>query len=49
MEKIRSDYQESMHEMEWNDSMNLVTSAWWFNFFKIMEPESKAVIKADDK
>lgn len=22
------------HQMEWNDTMNLVTSAWWFKFFK---------------
>ncbi|GFZ08698.1 hydroxyproline-rich glycoprotein family protein [Actinidia rufa] len=22
------------HEMEWNDTMNLATSAWWFKFFK---------------
>ncbi|KAM7260368.1 hypothetical protein ACFE04_016109 [Oxalis oulophora] len=25
------------HEMEWNDKMNLVTSAWWFKFLKTME------------
>ncbi|CAI9755610.1 unnamed protein product [Fraxinus pennsylvanica] len=31
------------HQMEWNDSMNLVTSAWWFKFLKAMEisPEDK--------
>ncbi|KAK9266047.1 hypothetical protein L1049_021452 [Liquidambar formosana] len=31
------------HEMEWNDTMNLVTSAWWFKFLKTMEigPEVK--------
>lgn len=25
------------HQMEWNDTMNLVTSAWWFKFLKTME------------
>ncbi|KAJ7966334.1 Hydroxyproline-rich glycoprotein family protein [Quillaja saponaria] len=33
------------YQMEWNDSMNLVTSAWWFKFLKTMElggPEVKA-------
>ncbi|KAJ8750883.1 hypothetical protein K2173_016064 [Erythroxylum novogranatense] len=32
------------HQMEWNDTMNLVTSAWWFKFLKTMElsPEAKA-------
>ncbi|KAG9443695.1 hypothetical protein H6P81_015035 [Aristolochia fimbriata] len=25
------------HEMEWNDRVNLVTSAWWFKFLKTME------------
>ncbi|KAK1313022.1 hypothetical protein QJS10_CPA06g02541 [Acorus calamus] len=25
------------HEMEWNDTMNLVTSAWWSRFFDSME------------
>ncbi|XVE53812.1 hypothetical protein DITRI_Ditri03aG0032200 [Diplodiscus trichospermus] len=32
------------HQMEWNDTMNLVTSAWWFKFLKTMElgPELKA-------
>ncbi|XP_008220604.1 PREDICTED: probable WRKY transcription factor protein 1 isoform X2 [Prunus mume] len=32
------------HQMEWNDTMNLVTSAWWFKFLKTMElggPEGK--------
>ncbi|CAK9154105.1 unnamed protein product [Ilex paraguariensis] len=31
------------HEMEWNDTLNLVTSAWWFKFLKSMEigPEEK--------
>lgn len=26
------------HDMEWNDTLNLVTSAWWFKFLKNMEP-----------
>ncbi|XVF35239.1 hypothetical protein REPUB_Repub18cG0128400 [Reevesia pubescens] len=32
------------HQMEWNDTMNLVKSAWWFKFLKTMElgPEVKA-------
>lgn len=25
------------HDMEWNDTVNLVTSAWWFKFLKTME------------
>ncbi|KAI3980209.1 hypothetical protein MKX01_033350 [Papaver californicum] len=25
------------HEMEWNDTLNLVTSAWWFKYLKKME------------
>lgn len=25
------------YEMEWNDTVNLVTSAWWFKFLKSME------------
>lgn len=25
------------YQMEWNDTMNLVTSAWWFKFLKNME------------
>ncbi|KAF7817332.1 myb-like protein I [Senna tora] len=25
------------YQMEWNDTMNLVTSAWWFKFFNDME------------
>ncbi|XP_028777383.1 uncharacterized protein LOC114734057 [Neltuma alba] len=25
------------YQMEWNDTMNLVTSAWWFKFLKSME------------
>ncbi|XP_050218864.1 uncharacterized protein LOC126669443 [Mercurialis annua] len=34
------------HEMEWNDTMNLVTSAWWFKFLKTME--SSPEVKAED-
>ncbi|CAI9094546.1 OLC1v1030306C1 [Oldenlandia corymbosa var. corymbosa] len=32
------------HQMEWNDTLNLVTSACWFKFLKAMEidPEEKA-------
>ncbi|KAL3500341.1 hypothetical protein ACH5RR_039434 [Cinchona calisaya] len=32
------------HQMEWNDTLNFVTSAWWFKFLKAMEidPEEKA-------
>ncbi|XWS70154.1 hypothetical protein CRYUN_Cryun03dG0024800 [Craigia yunnanensis] len=42
MEEIRSLGEQ--HEMEWNDTMNLVTSAWWFKFLKTTElgPEVKA-------
>ncbi|GMI88531.1 hypothetical protein like AT5G21280 [Hibiscus trionum] len=32
------------HQMEWNDTVDLVTSAWWLNFMKTMElgvPEPK--------
>ncbi|KAF2304250.1 hypothetical protein GH714_028867 [Hevea brasiliensis] len=31
------------HQMEWSDTMNLVTSAWWFKFLKTMDagPEAK--------
>ncbi|XP_040999169.1 uncharacterized protein LOC121244979 [Juglans microcarpa x Juglans regia] len=37
------------HQMEWNDTMNIVRSAWWFKFWKTMElgaPEVK--VEADD-
>ncbi|CAN4127941.1 unnamed protein product [Withania somnifera] len=37
MEEIRSIGEQ--HEMEWNDSLNLATSAWWFKFLKDMEIE----------
>jgi hypothetical protein len=38
------------HQMEWNDTMSLATSAWWFKFLKTMElggPEVK--VEADDE
>lgn len=25
------------HQMEWNDTMNLVSSTWWFNFLNDLE------------
>lgn len=39
------------HQMEWNDTMNLVTSAWWFKFLKTMEigaPELKSAGDEDN-
>ncbi|KAL5995748.1 hypothetical protein ACLOJK_025817 [Asimina triloba] len=30
------------HEVEWNDTLNLVTSAWWFKFLKTMEIEQES-------
>ncbi|KAM3282266.1 putative protein isoform X1 [Capsicum chacoense] len=43
MEEIRSIGEQ--HEMEWNDSLNLATSAWWFKFLKAMEigPDEKNI------
>ena len=35
MEEIRSLGEQ--YQMEWNDTMNLLTSAWWFKFLKNME------------
>lgn len=31
------------YQMEWNDTLNLVNSAWWFKFLKAMEitPENQ--------
>lgn len=31
------------YQMEWNDTLNLVNSAWWFKFVKAMEitPENR--------
>ncbi|OAY54196.1 uncharacterized protein LOC110612358 [Manihot esculenta] len=34
------------HQMEWNDTMNWVTSAWWFKFLKTMEPNQE--VKTED-
>ncbi|CAL1390083.1 unnamed protein product [Linum trigynum] len=40
------------HQVEWNDTMNLVTSAWWFKFMKTVDlgpdDQLKAVV-ADDE
>ncbi|XP_068658069.1 uncharacterized protein [Aristolochia californica] len=38
------------HEMEWNDRVNLVTSAWWFKFLKTMEmsPKGQEEIRGDE-
>ncbi|KAI8013126.1 hypothetical protein LOK49_LG05G00001 [Camellia lanceoleosa] len=38
------------HEMEWNDTLNLVTSAWWFKFFKTnkIRPKGKGKDDNDD-
>ncbi|KAL5786475.1 hypothetical protein ACOSQ2_008867 [Xanthoceras sorbifolium] len=36
------------HQMEWNDTMNLVTSAWWFKFLKTMELEPEEMKTEDD-
>lgn len=43
MEEIRSVGKQ--HEMEWNDTLNLATSAWWFKFLKTMEigPDEKNI------
>ncbi|XP_010535745.1 PREDICTED: uncharacterized protein LOC104810950 [Tarenaya hassleriana] len=36
------------HQIEWNDTVNLVTSAWWFEFMKTVEPpEMKPEIDDD--
>ncbi|XP_065849039.1 uncharacterized protein [Euphorbia lathyris] len=34
------------HQMEWSDTMNLVTSAWWFKFLKTMESDPE--VQAED-
>ncbi|TYH66146.1 hypothetical protein ES332_D06G103200v1 [Gossypium tomentosum] len=34
------------HQMEWNDTVNLVTSAWWFKFLKSMEDGNE--VKGED-
>ncbi|XP_057954345.1 formin-like protein 14 [Malania oleifera] len=36
------------HEMEWNDTVNLVTSAWWFKFLKSMEFGTEATVEDDN-
>ncbi|MCL7030552.1 hypothetical protein MKW94_000122 [Papaver nudicaule] len=44
------------HEMEWNDTLNLVTSAWWFKYLKKMEinnnnnphDNSKGLLSSDE-
>ncbi|KAM2020901.1 hypothetical protein ACFX16_042986 [Malus domestica] len=36
------------HQMEWNDTMNLVTSAWWFKFLKAMELGGGPQVKVED-
>lgn len=43
MEEIRSIGEQ--HDMEWNDTLNLATSAWWFKFLKAMEigPDEKNI------
>lgn len=46
MEEIRSIGEQ--HEMEWNDSLNLATSAWWFKFLKAMEIEPDEKNIAED-
>ncbi|OAY26950.1 uncharacterized protein LOC110602862 [Manihot esculenta] len=35
-----------LHQMEWNDTMNLVTSAWWFKFLKTMDSDPE--VKTED-
>lgn len=37
------------HQMEWNDRMNLVTSAWWFEFLKGMEDDEEAIKRAAEE
>lgn len=48
MEELRSISEQ--HQMEWNDTLNLVTSARWFKFLKTMEigPEDEKVAHEDD-
>ncbi|KAK7383424.1 hypothetical protein VNO78_29103 [Psophocarpus tetragonolobus] len=36
-----------LHHMVWNDTMSLVTSAWWFNCLKNMEHDAHEV-KTED-
>ncbi|GAV74002.1 hypothetical protein CFOL_v3_17485 [Cephalotus follicularis] len=37
------------HQMEWNDTMNLVTSAWWLKFSKTMELGPEEGKQQDDE
>ncbi|GAB4831063.1 hypothetical protein Ancab_005075 [Ancistrocladus abbreviatus] len=37
MEEIRSIGEQ--HQIEWDDTLNLVTSAWWLNFLRTMDME----------
>ncbi|KAL6524190.1 hypothetical protein OROMI_031285 [Orobanche minor] len=36
------------YQMEWNDTLNLVNSAWWFEFLKAMEITSSGDRKGDN-
>ncbi|XP_044471506.1 uncharacterized protein LOC123200408 [Mangifera indica] len=38
------------HQIEWNDTMNLMTSAWWFKFSETMElePEPEEMKREED-
>ncbi|XP_042480551.1 uncharacterized protein LOC122061374 [Macadamia integrifolia] len=36
------------HQMEWNDTLNLMTSAWWFKFLKTMEISPDQESKQED-
>lgn len=36
------------HQIEWDDTMDLVTSAWWFKFFKNMEIEPNGFPSFDE-
>ncbi|KAK4785678.1 hypothetical protein SAY86_002367 [Trapa natans] len=37
------------HQMEWNDQMNLATSAWWNEFLKGMENQEEAIKRATEE
>lgn len=37
------------YQMEWNDTMSLVNSAWWFKFLKAMEVENTEDKKGGDE
>ncbi|CAJ1972372.1 unnamed protein product [Sphenostylis stenocarpa] len=37
------------HQMEWDDSMSLVTSVWWFNCLQQMEHNAHEVNTEDDR